>query len=475
MGRKEFFRTLLASAEKLRTHIYEGNDISIIAKNSTDGTISSAILTSVIFSLGSRCSIRFVPYLGPKAVDEIKNEGHDLFILVDLGMGMSKVLRNSFGNKWLSFSHDKMSSEEITTDDENCIINPWKFDIDGDKEISSGGLSYLAAKSLDKNYKILSALPVVSALGEKQDKSEKRSFYGLNADICEEAIRLGMIDKELDLLLTNKDSKPLHIALANTLSPYVHGITWNERNSLEIVRLTGIPFKSNGIWRTASDLDQEEKFRLIEIVTKYVNEHSKVQPQNLEYLPAGYSYTLAKEEIGSPIHEARDFSFLLECCCIQSKPSIGLAICIGNRTTSLTQGNQCQKDLVLQMRNAIITLMSEKWRVSDDGVSVWINSDTITRDYSLQIFSTLLADYNEFYGKTMVIRTETANSSYTYLIKDSRGRELRQGLSSDANRLAAESGGSTRSTNTFIECTIPFSNVDIFDSKLKKVIKFSES
>jgi single-stranded-DNA-specific exonuclease len=475
MGRKEFFRTLLASAEKLRTHIYEGNDISIIAKNSTDGTISSAILTSVIFSLGSRCSIRFVPYLGPKAVDEIKNEGHDLFILVDLGMGMSKVLRNSFGNKWLSFSHDKMSSEEITTDDENCIINPWKFDIDGDKEISSGGLSYLAAKSLDKNYKILSALPVVSALGEKQDKSEKRSFYGLNADICEEAIRLGMIDKELDLLLTNKDSKPLHIALANTLSPYVHGITWNERNSLEIVRLTGIPFKSNGIWRTASDLDQEEKFRLIEIVTKYVNEHSKVQPQNLEYLLAGYSYTLATEEIGSPIHEARDFSFLLECCCIQSKPSIGLAICIGNRTTSLTQGNQCQKDLVLQMRNAIITLMSEKWRVSDDGVSVWINSDTITRDYSLQIFSTLLADYNEFYGKTMVIRTETANSSYTYLIKESRGRELRQGLSSDANRLAAESGGSTRSTNMFIECTIPFSNVDVFDSKLKKVIKFSES
>jgi single-stranded-DNA-specific exonuclease len=195
MGRKEFFRTLLASAEKLRNHVYEGNDISIIAKNSTDGIISSAILTSVIFSLGSRCSVRFAPCLVPKMVNEINNEGHDFTILTDLGIGISKVLRNSFGNEWLSFSHDKMSSEEITTDDENCIINPWKFDINGDKEISSGGLSYLAAKSLDKNYKILSALPVVSALGEKQDKSEKRSFYGLNADICEEAIRLWMIDK----------------------------------------------------------------------------------------------------------------------------------------------------------------------------------------------------------------------------------------------------------------------------------------
>jgi single-stranded-DNA-specific exonuclease len=473
MGRKEFFRTLLASAEKLRNHIYEGNDISIIAKNSTDGIISSAILTNVIFSLGSRCSVRFSHCLFPEAMNEIKNEGHDLIILADLGIGMSKVLRSSFDNKWLSFSHDKMSSEEITTDDENCIVNPWKFDINGDKEISSGGLTYIVAKSLEKNYKILSALPVVSALGEKQDKSEKRSFYGLNADICEEAMRLGTIKKELDLLLTDKESKPLHIALANTLFPYVHGITWNERNSLEIVRIADIPFISNGIWRTAKDLDQEEKFRLIEKVTKYVNEHSKVQPQNLEYLLAGYSYTLANEEIGSPVHEARDFSFLLECCCIQSKPSIGLAICIGNRTTSLTHGHQCQKDLVLQMKNAIITLMSEKWRISDDGVSVWINSDTLTRDYNLQIFSTLLADYNEFYGKTMIIRTETTSSSYTYLIKESRGSELRQGLSSDANRLAVESGGNTKSTNTFIECTIPFSNVDIFDSKLRKVIKFS--
>jgi single-stranded-DNA-specific exonuclease len=473
MGRKEFFRILLASAEKLRTNIYEGNDIAIIAKNGTDGIISSAILTSIIYSLGSRCSVRFAPSLVPDVVNGIKNEGHDFFVLVDLGMGMSNLLRNSLGNKWLSFSHDRISSEEITTDDENCIINPWKFDISGNNEISSGGLAYLVAKSLDKNYKILSALPVVSALGEKQDNGEKRSFCGLNVDICEEAISLGTIDKELDLLFTNKDSKPLHISLANTLFPYIHGITWNERNSLEIVKSAGIPLKSNGIWRTPMDLNQEEKFQLIEVVSKYVCEHSKVQPQNLEYLLAGYSYTLAKEEIGSPIHEARDFSFLLECCCTQSKPSIGLAICIGNRTKFLTHGSLCKTDLVLQMKNAIITLMSEKWRVSDDGINVWINSDTIAGYYNLQIFSTLLADYNEFYGKTMVIRSETTNSSYTYLIKESRGTELRKDLMSDASRLAAESGGSTRAANTFIECTIPLSNVDDFDSKLRKVINFN--
>src|SRR5215510_12146451 len=100
MGRKEFFRTLLASAEKLRTNIYEGNDIAIIAKNGTDGIISSAILTSIIYSLGSRCSVRFAHSLVPNVVNGIKNEGHDFFVLVDLGIGMSNILRNSLGNKW---------------------------------------------------------------------------------------------------------------------------------------------------------------------------------------------------------------------------------------------------------------------------------------------------------------------------------------------------------------------------------------
>ncbi|HEX9318397.1 MAG TPA: hypothetical protein VF884_05625 [Nitrososphaeraceae archaeon] len=473
MGHKEFYQALTISAERLRTQINDGKDISIIAKDSTDGVVSAGILTYAIFTLGSKCSIRFVPDLTPEIVLKLKNDSHDQQILVDLGTELSSELRNSFRNNWLAINHNSISSEEIITDDENCILNPCKYGVDGHREISSGGISYLVAKSLDKKFKSLSYLSVISALAENQDIGEKRSFIGLNQNICDESVNLGIVIKEMDLLLSHKDSEPLHVSLAHTIYPYVHGLTWNEKNCLDILTLAGIPIKTEGRWRTSSELNQEEKFRVIETVTKFVNKHSKVAPYNLENLLVGYSYTLANEEQGSILREARDYSFMLDCCCIESKPSVGLAICIGNRTSFLSEAQKYLRDLGDHLKHAIITIMSEKWRISDIGISVWINGDAITKDYNLNILSSLLSGYNEFYGKIIVLRTETTNSNYKYLIRELRGSTMSQGVSTHAHRIANELGGISKRTDAFVECIVPFSMVDDFDSKLKRVVEYS--
>ena len=102
-----------------------------------------------------------------------KSEDHEFHVFVDVGVGLSKELRNSFGGNWLALNHDKISNEEITTDDENSILNPWKFGINGDTEISSGGISYLIAKAMDKKYQVLSPLSKSSALSENQDNGKR--------------------------------------------------------------------------------------------------------------------------------------------------------------------------------------------------------------------------------------------------------------------------------------------------------------
>ena len=117
--------------------------------------------------------------------------------------------------------------------------------------------------------------------------------------------------------------------------------------------------------------------------------------------------------------------------------------------------------------------MSEKWRISDIGISVWINGDAITKDYNLNILSSLLSGYNEFYGKIIVLRTETTNSNYKYLIRELRGSTMSQGVSTHAHRIANELGGISKRTDAFVECIVPFSMVDDFDSKLKKVVEYS--
>lgn len=474
MGRKEFHRTLTTSAEKLETQICSGKDISITAQNNSDGVASAGILTHAIFNSGGRCSVRFVHDLTREMILKTKSEDHEFHVFVDLGVGLSKDLRNSFGGNWLALNHDKISSEEITTDDENSILNPWKFGIDGDTEISSGGISYLIAKAIDKKYQMLSPLSIVSALGENQDDGEKRSFVGLNSELCDESVELGTLNIEIDILFTWRDSKPIHLSLANTLFPYIHGLTWNDKNCLELIRNTRIPLKVNGRWRTSSETSQEEKFVLIEAITKYINEHSTTGHQNLENLLAGFSYTLVHEEEGTPLRDAREFSFLLECCCAQSRPSIGLAVCAGNRNKDLLEANHCLADLELEIKNSVKTIMSERWRISDDGTNIWVIGDNVTRDYNFHVISSLLSSYSEFYGKILIVRAETINDSYKYSVRKSRGCQFKQDLGLMLNQLSAELGCSASGNDSCAECIVPFSKIDDFTTIFRRFTKFDE-
>ncbi len=474
MGRKEFYRALTTSADKLRTQICSGKDISIIARNSADGLVSAGILTFVIFNSGGRCSVRFVRDLTREIILKTKNEDHEFQVLADVGVGLSKELRNSFGGNWLALNHERIANEEITTDDENCILNPWKFGIDGERDISSGGVSYLIAKTIDKKYLVLSPLSIVSALGENQDIGEKKSFVGLNSELCDESVGLGTVNREIDMLFMWKDSKPIHISLANTLFPYIHGLTWNDKNCQELIRTAGIPLTVDGRWRTSSETSQEEKFVLIEAITKYINEHSASGPQNLENLFAGYSYTLVDEEEGTALRDAREFSFLLACCCIRSRPSIGLAVCAGNRSKDLLEATHCLADLELEIKDSVKAIMSERWRITDDGINIWVIGDNVTKDYNFHIVSALLSSYSDFYGKILIVRTVTINGNYKYSVRKSRGCRFKQDLGVVLNQLSAEVGGSANGSDACAECVIPFSKIEDFSTSFRSLTRFDE-
>jgi len=61
-------------------------------------------------------------------------------------------------------------------------------------------MAYLAAKSLDEKNVDLAGVAVVSALGDRQDQGEKKSFVGINSEIVETAKSLGQLEVDLDLL-----------------------------------------------------------------------------------------------------------------------------------------------------------------------------------------------------------------------------------------------------------------------------------
>ena len=73
--------------------------------------------------------------------------------------------------------------------------------MDGGVEICAGGMAYLAARSLGDENEDLSQVAVVSALGDRQDQGERKSFTGKNLEIAETAKKMGLVNIDLDLLI----------------------------------------------------------------------------------------------------------------------------------------------------------------------------------------------------------------------------------------------------------------------------------
>src|SRR6185295_7457394 len=119
---------------------------------------------------------------------------------------------------------------------------------------------YMVASALDKKNRDLSCIAVVSAVADRQDQGDKKSFVGLNIEILKTAQSLGLVSVDLDIMLTGRETRPLHEALAYTSFPYIDSLTWNRENCHALLKNAGIKLKdSNGRWRTLAEFTQEEK------------------------------------------------------------------------------------------------------------------------------------------------------------------------------------------------------------------------
>ena len=263
-------------------------------------------------------------------IQEIRSEGRDFYILLGLGSELAGVLYRWLGENWVVIDHVEFVDGNTKRDYDSQIINAWKYGLDGEREISAGGLSYTLATMLDKRNQDLSLIAVIAALGDRQDLGERKALVGMNQEILKTAQSLHLIDAELDLLLCTREMIPLHESLARTSYPYIHGLTWNVDNAYSIIKSTGITMEVDGLWRVLSDFTPEEK-NIGYAIAKFIITSSDSKSIGIADNLLGYSYRLSKEDNRSILRDARDFVTLLEACGRIGKAGLGVALCMGDR------------------------------------------------------------------------------------------------------------------------------------------------
>jgi len=378
-------------SEKLRSAAEDGWSTCIMTHQDADSLIAASIICMTLLRLGAKCVIRSFSETTAAAIEQMKSEAYDLYIICDLGSGLSGILNKAFGNKWIIIDHHQLPEEDLAEGRGKHILNAFKYGIDGRSEVSSGGLAFIIATQIEKRNWDLSPIALVSAISDRQDQGEKRSFVGINSEIVKIAQSHGLISINLDLMFNGRETKPLHEALASTSYPYIQGITWNIDNAYSLIKNSGVRMKENGRWRVLAEIQQEEKSIILDAVVKFVAASSKYDTANLTENLVGHAYTLVEEDLRSQSRDAREFSTMLNACASAGRGSVAVGICMGDRNVSLNEGEKIVKNYQTTLAKCISSILAEKWRTIDDGRTIFVNAENAIPEEMLTSASYLLS------------------------------------------------------------------------------------
>ncbi len=425
--------------DKVSDCIKSGKNISVITHLDCDGITSGSIVTKSLIRSGAKCTVRTVNEFNKNLVDRMKNDSREFHIITDLGGGFANELDVRLDDNWMVVDHHQIPDEEF---DNERVINAWKYDIDGGLEISAGGMAYLVSKALHNENTDLAWIAVVAALGDRQDQGEKKSFSGINLDIASIAKKNGQVEIDLDILLVGRETRPLPDALAFTSHPFIEGLTWNRDACLSLLNSSGIKLKDGSRWRVPAELTEDEKRTLLQTISKFTI--SKNATEIMDEL-VGYTYTLSGEDKRSFLRDAREFSTMLNSCGRIRKAGVGIAICMGDRTKMLEEGENILLEYRTLLRMYMNALSSERWRVVDNGKYVMVNGEGLVSENMTGAVSSLLGSSQKNTGKIIIFRTIGEDGTIKFSSRKSTGckSEVNLGLlmRSCATKVSGVGGG----------------------------------
>ncbi|HKG89157.1 MAG TPA: DHH family phosphoesterase [Nitrososphaeraceae archaeon] len=470
MSDKEIYQALKAFCDKIEYMVENEKEISIISHLDADGIASGSIISSALARLGAKCAIRTVSDMTLNVLEQMRYENHDFYIITDLGGGMANEFNQALDNRWAIIDHHQIPEHEISIDDNNQILNAWKYGIDGGKEISAGGMAYMVATTLDRKNKNLSPIAIVSALADRQDQGEKKSLFGLNSEIVKTAQSLRLISMDLDLMFTGRETRPIHEALAYTAFPYIEGLTWATESCYAVIKNAGIKMSNNGRWRVLSEISQDEKNIILNAIADYVVNSSKNKEVNIIDNLIGYTYTLINEDQRSLLRDAREFSTMLNACGRIRKAGVGIGICMGDRNDLLNEGEKIVTKYRTTLRNYISSIFVEKWRMIDNGKSIFINGEGLLAEDMLGAISSLLSGSPTLGGRLVFVRTLTNDGFYKFSSRKSLGSTSKSDLGLIMRYCSESVGGSGGGHSSAAGCRIPSVRLEEFLSAVRNAI-----
>lgn len=268
-NRKDFQLSIKTASELILEYAEKGKSITLVSHIDADGLAAASIMGKALARGEAFFRIRIWKQMDELLIEEIASEEKSLLVFSDLGSGSLDLLKAKLP-EWdiVVLDHHQSVGKPSA---KLVHVNPHNNAFDGAREISGAGVAYLTAKAMDGSNVDLAPLAVVGALGDSQDKNEKRELFGLNEGVAKDAVDAGYMKIETDLIFYGRETRPIHKALAYTTNPFIPELSGEEDNCYGFLSNLGIKLKNEDRWRTINDLNVEEKQRIFSELAKHLS------------------------------------------------------------------------------------------------------------------------------------------------------------------------------------------------------------
>ena len=143
---------------------------------------------------------------------------------------------------------------------------------------------------------------------------------------------------EKDLQAFGKQTRPIHKLLEYSSNPYIPGFTGNSEQILGFLTSLNVKLQEEGKWKKWIDLSSVERRTIVSALIQRCL--AQGMPPEITQSLIGEVYTLLKEERGTALRDASEYSTLLNATARYGFEKIGVAVCMGDRESSYRKANE---------------------------------------------------------------------------------------------------------------------------------------
>jgi single-stranded-DNA-specific exonuclease len=435
--------------------------ILVFSHLGADGVAAAGVMGKMLYRLNARFRIRVMQWVDDKIVGEVIADKPQLVILTDFGSGYLDLLNEKIPNvKVVILDHHQITSKVVNP--HFVQVNPHLFGIDGATDVSGSGVAYFAARAVNSANVDLAAIALVGALGDMQDKYEQRSMRSLNEIIVNDAVAAGLLKVEKDLMFFGRETRPLYKMIVTTTNPFIPGLSGQETQTINFLEDTlKIPTRKGDKPRSLSDLTPEEKKRLCSGLADYLM--SKELHLSVEDI-IGYVYVLTKEEPNTALRDGREFAVVLNSAGRMDRPSLGIAICMGDRKAALEESNKILEDYRKNI-NKYLGWVSEKPERMRELQNIYvIYGENFINEKIIGTVSSIIVSSLANNEKPLLAFANIEAEKAAKFSGRTTEAALRKGVNlGDVMRLASEAnGGKGGGHNIAAGAQVPLNNIEAF-------------